>query len=103
MVAFATILTMMQKHSPFLEPTRENIQTALDKLTEETQPKWGMMTAQHMVEHLEWQFLVATGKIKADIHTPEEHLEKYQDSLWNYRLMPPEYKNPMLRKDARRI
>ncbi|HFA50854.1 MAG TPA: phenylacetic acid degradation bifunctional protein PaaZ [Bacteroidetes bacterium] len=99
LVAFATILTMVQKKCPFPEFTRENLQKGLDQLTEETKPKWGMMTAQHLVEHLELQLLYATNQVKVEVSTPEERIEKYQESLYNYRPMPKEYKHPMLRKD----
>ena len=34
------------------------------------------------------------------IVTPEDRLEKYQDSLWNYRPMPRKYDHPLLRKGA---
>ena len=82
-----------------MEFTKENIQKGFDALTEETKPKWGLMTAQHMVEHLEWQLNMALGKFETEIATPEERLEKYQDSLYNYRAMPNEFKHPMLRKE----
>lgn len=46
--------------------TIKNIESHLqqidNELTSNHQPKWGMMTAQHMVEHLSMLFIVSTGK-----------------------------------------
>jgi oxepin-CoA hydrolase/3-oxo-5,6-dehydrosuberyl-CoA semialdehyde dehydrogenase len=58
-----------------------------------------MMTAQHLVEHLEFFNRMALGEVETDITTPEEHIEKYQESLWNYKAMPKEFKHPLLKKD----
>jgi len=98
-VAIATVLTMVAKKSPFVEIKRTNLESYLNKLTEDTKAKWGMMSPQHMVEHLIFSFELAIGKKEAKISTPEEHLEKYQDSLFNYKPMPKEFKHPMLKKD----
>jgi oxepin-CoA hydrolase/3-oxo-5,6-dehydrosuberyl-CoA semialdehyde dehydrogenase len=99
-VAIATVLTMVAKKSPFAEINRGNVSSYLDKLTESTTAKWGSMSAQHMIEHLEYSFLLATEKEKAIIDTPEELWEKYQDSLFSYQEMPKEYKHPMLSKEG---
>ncbi|MEX2349598.1 MAG: phenylacetic acid degradation bifunctional protein PaaZ, partial [Flavobacteriaceae bacterium] len=62
MVAFATILTMVQKkETTFVEITSESIPFYLSKLSENTKPKWGTMTPQHMVEHLEFTYRIASG------------------------------------------
>src|SRR5690606_10658992 len=87
------------KKSPFAEITRNNVEDYINQLSEDSKPKWGMMTAQHMLEHLELNFLFATGKEKGKITTPEDQLEKYQDSLFNYRAMPQSFKHPLLNKD----
>lgn len=99
LVAMATILTLVQKKSPFVEMDRNTIESLLAKLKEETKAKWGMMTAQHLVEHLEFFTRMAIGEVDTEITTPEKHLEKYQDSLWNYKPMPHEFKHPLLNKD----
>jgi len=98
-VAIATVLTMVAKKSPFVKVNRNNVGSYLNQLAEETKANWGIMTAQHMVEHLAYVFDIATEKIEVPINTPEEHIEKFQDSLYNYRPMPVEYKHPLLRKD----
>lgn len=100
LVAFATILTLVQKKSPFVEMTREKIEELVNRLDEKSKPKWGMMTPQHLMEHLEFFTLMAVGDVEVEIYTPEKHLEKYRDSLWNYKAMPREFKHPMLKKDS---
>lgn len=98
-VAIATVLTMVAKKSPFADINRKNAETYLNMLTESTKANWGMMTPQHMVEHLAYVFDIAREKIEVPINTPEEHIEKYQNSLYNYRSMPVDYKHPLLKKD----
>lgn len=99
LVAMATILTLVQKKSPFPEYSKTYVQEKLYQLTEDTQAKWGLMTPQHMVEHLEWAFLIALEKIQAPILTPTEKLEKYQEWLFNYKPLVENYKNPLLKKE----
>ncbi|MCG8319150.1 MAG: phenylacetic acid degradation bifunctional protein PaaZ [Cytophagales bacterium] len=98
LAATATILTLVQKKCPFVEIDKEFLAFALGKLTPDTQAAWGIMTPQHMVEHLEYNFKIAIGDIEAEIVTPGKHLEKYRDSLWNYKSMPREYHHPHLKK-----
>ncbi|MCB0376422.1 MAG: phenylacetic acid degradation bifunctional protein PaaZ, partial [Sinomicrobium sp.] len=97
--AIATVLTLVQKKSPFKELSRAYIASALAKLREDTRPEWGMMTPQHMLEHLEWTLKMATGEIAVkEIVTPEAHLEKMQESLYNYNPIPRAYQHPLLKK-----
>jgi oxepin-CoA hydrolase/3-oxo-5,6-dehydrosuberyl-CoA semialdehyde dehydrogenase len=95
-VAIATVLTMVAKKSPFTDINRKNVAGYLDKLTEQSTANWGIMTPQHMVEHLTHGLESAVNKIKLDIATPEEHLEKYTDSLYNYYPFPKNSKTPVL-------
>ncbi|MDN5216612.1 phenylacetic acid degradation bifunctional protein PaaZ [Fulvivirgaceae bacterium BMA12] len=98
LAATATILTLVQKKCPFVEVDKESLAAILGKLSPDTKAKWGLMSAQHMVEHLEYQFKVATNQVPTEIVTPEKYLERYQESIWNYRPMPREYSHPHLRK-----
>ena len=98
LVAMATILTLVQKKSPFKEMNKEQIEKSFNALTESTKPKWGLMQAQHLVEHFEYFNLMALGKIEGSIITPDERIEKYQDSLWNYKAMPKEFQHPLFKK-----
>ncbi len=98
LVAMATILTLVQKKSPFVEINRKYIEEKFNGLTESTKPEWGIMTAQHLIEHFEKFMQMALGEIQVPMITPEDRLEKVQDSLWNYRPMPKSYDHPLLKK-----
>ncbi len=98
LVAMATILTLVQKKSPFPEINRTYLEEKFNALTEDTKPKWGLMTPQHLVEHFEYFIQIALGKIPCETVTPEKYLEETQDSLWNYRPMPRSFDHPLLRK-----
>ena len=101
LVCVATILTLVAKKSPFIELNRRNIQKLLNGLTENTKPNWGKMTAQQMLEHLETTLLYSIGEPEVEkCFTPEEHLEKYQDSLYNHRKMPKDFPAPFLPEDG---
>jgi oxepin-CoA hydrolase/3-oxo-5,6-dehydrosuberyl-CoA semialdehyde dehydrogenase len=59
------------------------------------------MSAQQMIEHLEQAVLVSFGEPEAEkCFTPEENLEKWQDSLYNHRAMPKEFTAPFLPQDG---
>jgi len=102
LVAVATILTMVQKkQETFVEITSENISKYLNKLDEDTKPKWGIMTPQHMVEHLEQTYKIASGEIQDfEIATPEKYLEKVFHSLYSYEKFPQNTNFPLLEKDT---
>ena len=100
LVAIATILTMVQKkQTVFTEMTSEKIKECLNKLKVDSKPKWGTMTAQHMVEHLEYTYRIASGEIQDfEVATPERFLEKTHETLYNYKAMPKEYDFPLAEK-----
>ena len=102
LVAIATILTMVQKkQETFVEMTDEKIDECLSKLTADAKPRWGIMTPQHMIEHLEYTYKIASGEIQDfEIATPEEILEKVHASLYNYKKFPQNSQFPMLEKDT---
>jgi oxepin-CoA hydrolase/3-oxo-5,6-dehydrosuberyl-CoA semialdehyde dehydrogenase len=100
LVAVVTVLTMVQKkQTVFAEMTSESIQEYLDKLTEDAKPEWGSMSAQQMVEHLEYTYRIASGEIQDfEISTPEKYLERTHETLYNYKKMPREYDFPLREK-----
>ena len=102
LVAIATILTMVQKKQETLvEMTDEKIQNCINSLTEDAKPKWGIMTPQHMIEHLEYTYRIASGEIQGfEIATPEKILEKVHNSLYNYQPFPKNSQFPLLEKDT---
>ncbi|WP_338731278.1 phenylacetic acid degradation bifunctional protein PaaZ [Mangrovimonas cancribranchiae] len=101
LVAIATILTMVQKkQETFVEMTDEKIDECLSKLTADAKPKWGIMTPQHMIEHLEYTYKIASGEIQDfEIATPEKILDKVHASLYDYKKFPQNAQFPNLEKD----
>ncbi|MCK7590287.1 phenylacetic acid degradation bifunctional protein PaaZ [Subsaxibacter sp. CAU 1640] len=101
LVAVATILTMVQKKQEvFVEMTDGKIEECLSKLNENSKPSWGIMTPQHMLEHLEYTYKIASGEIQDfDIATPEKILEKVHASLYNYEKFPKNTNFPLLEKN----
>ncbi|MEM9819831.1 MAG: phenylacetic acid degradation bifunctional protein PaaZ [Bacteroidota bacterium] len=98
LVAMATILTLVQKKCPFHEVDRAFFENHLAQLKEDTKPAWGIMTAQHMVEHIEFFIQMAMGKVSTDVITPEKYLERTQESLFNYKPMPKSFDHPLLKR-----
>lgn len=100
-VCVATILTLVAKKSPFIDLNVTKIQKLLNGLTENSQPVWGKMSAQAMIEHLEQGVLVSMGEPEAETcYTPEDHLEKWQDSLYGHRAMPKDFNAPFMPEDG---
>ena len=100
LVAVATILTMVQKKQEvFVEMTEAQITECLNKLTENSQPKWGTMSPQHMIEHLEYGYRIASGEIQDfDITTPEKIIEKVHNTLYDFSKMPQNFEFPLAEK-----
>ncbi len=103
LVGVATILTMVQKkQTTFVEITPTVFEKALSKLTEDSKPSWGQMTAQQMVEHLTYLYQIRideTQNAAVIISTPEDKIEKLQESLWNDRPFPKNAKLPLYKDD----
>ena len=97
LVAVATVLTMVQKkQNVFIEMTNEKIKNCLSKLTVQSTPKWGTMSVQQMIEHLEYAYRIASGEIQDfEITTPEKILEKVHNTLYNFEQMPKNYDFPL--------
>ena len=102
LVAVATVLTIVQKKQDvFVEMTDNKIQEYLAKLSSDSKPKWGIMTPQHMIEHLEYTYKIASGEIQDfEVSTPEKILEKVHASLYNYDKFPRNTNFPLLEKDT---
>ncbi|MCL4117513.1 UNVERIFIED_CONTAM: hypothetical protein GTU68_041471 [Idotea baltica] len=100
LVALATVLTMVQKkQTTLVEMTEDKIQECLNALKEDAKPKWGIMSPQHMIEHLEYTYRIASGEIQDfEVATPEKILEKVHHSLYNYNPFPKGSDFPLLKK-----
>jgi oxepin-CoA hydrolase/3-oxo-5,6-dehydrosuberyl-CoA semialdehyde dehydrogenase len=101
LICIATILTMVEKkQSTFPAITESFIKKALGKLTVDHKAQWGTMTPQHMVEHLEMSYRIASGEIQDfDVATPTEYIEKVAATLWDYNKMPRNHKMPLLKEN----
>jgi len=100
LVAVATILTMVQKKQlTFVELNESKIKECLSKLTTSSIAKWGDLSAQQMVEHLEYSYKIASGEVQDfEVATPERILEKVHHSLYNYNKTPRFYDFPLAKK-----
>ncbi len=100
LVAVATVLTMVQKkQESFVEMTDDKIAEAVAKLSAETKPKWGILTPQHLLEHLEHGYRIMSGEIQDfEIATTEKYLEKVHHSLYNYEKFPMGTNFPTMKK-----
>ncbi len=99
LAAIATILTMVQKKSPFIQVDRSNIEGYLSKLKEDAKPNWGLMTPQHMVEHIEKTIRIGAGQIQNfEIATPEKYLERVQEMIYNHKQMPRGVYHPLMKE-----
>lgn len=74
----------------------ETLPQLLAQLTADTQPRWGKMSAQHMVEHVSAITYLALGKRELPVMTPPEVLEKSRAWLMSDKPFRPDTKAPML-------
>lgn len=73
---------------PFLEPTRQNLEEKLRQLTSEHEAQWGMLTPQHMLEHLIGSLKMSRGAVQVGVQIPEEQVDKMQRFLFSDQPMP---------------
>ncbi len=99
-VCVATILTLVAKQSPFLELKVKEIKKHLNQLTDSSERKFGEMSPQLMVEHLEEVLKNGFGDLNPDdfMEIPEVELEKLQDWLYSDKKIRPGSKYPLLKE-----
>lgn len=98
LVAMATILTLVSKKTPFFDYSINKVKELMLGLTTSAKASWGILTPQHMIEHMEYFAQIGLGNIQSEVTTPEKYMERTQDSLWNHRPMPQNFQHPNLRK-----
>ncbi len=74
---------------------REILPAAIAALQPGTKPKWGKLTAQHMIEHLLWSFEMSTGKVEVECSAPEDKLKGLRSFLFVNRPIPTGFKHPL--------
>lgn len=67
----------------YIEPTLETILTHLDKLKPTTEPIWGSMSAQRMVEHLSDSLKMAVGQNVFPLEIPEDRIPRMKEFLFS--------------------
>lgn len=75
---------------------RDHLGQALAALEDGSWPRWGGMTAQQMVEHLQWGFELSTGRAAVDCTVPEARRERFKSFLRDNTPMMHEFRNPAL-------
>lgn len=77
----------------FITIDSNSIQNKLSLLQEDTQPLWGNMSAQAMVEHLENTIDLSLGKLdNIKLEIPEDKIERAQAFLESDHPMPKNFK-----------
>ena len=71
----------------------------LNLIGENTQPLWGKMSAQHMVEHLILAVRMGNGKLKLECINPPDKLPTLKKILMSSRPMPKGFVNPVIGQD----
>lgn len=57
------------------------VPTYLEKLTEETKPKWGKMSPQHVLEHMGNTLVIASSNKELPVVTPADKIPAYLEFL----------------------
>ena len=98
-VCVATILTLVAKKSPFVDLKTKEIQKILNNLTENSERKFGLMTPQLMVEHLEEVLRNGFGQLNpSDFpEIPADKLEVLQDWIYTNQKIRPGAQYPLLK------
>ena len=82
-----------ERRSRFFDPL---LVEALVSLEEGARPRWGAMTAQQMVEHLQWGFEVSTGRVVLECTVPEARRARMKPFLFDDTPMMHDFRNPAL-------
>ena len=85
-------ISSMQEQLQFLQ---EQYIPTLKQADVHTQPKWGKMNFQQMVEHVTAFFKVSTQKIKFDLVSPPEHMPKLKEFLMSNKQFRENTKAPL--------
>ncbi len=75
---------------------RQVLPEALGTLDGDRPPRWGKMTAQQMVEHLEWAFALSDGRGSPECPISAAELDRRKAFLYNNRPTPQGFMNPLL-------
>lgn len=82
----------------FIETDLESVLSHLNKLTAETKPSWGKMSAQRMVEHLTDTLRIATGENPQELIIPEDKVERMVAFLYTDKPMAQNMEVPFAKE-----
>lgn len=82
----------------FIETDLETVLAHLNKLTAETKPAWGKMSAQRMVEHLTDTLRIATGENPQQLLIPEDKIERMVAFLYTDKPMAQNMEVPFAKE-----
>ncbi|MEW6506798.1 MAG: DUF1569 domain-containing protein [Bacteroidota bacterium] len=68
----------------------------LKKLQPDTKPMWGIMSPQHMIEHLILAVRVSNNKVKVECFNPPEKIPALKRFLLSERPLPKNFVNPLI-------
>lgn len=84
----------------FIQDNLESVIRHLNQIEADTQPLWGTMTAQRMVEHLTDGLFLGIGQIEMTCPYEGEKLERSRTFLMSDQPMPREFKAHFVNDDA---
>ncbi len=96
-----------QKYTVFSEDFfKKELIDKLNTLTPNTKPNWGIMSAQHFVEHIIGAWLISNGRFAIDRKNSKEEMKERREFLFSNKEFPkgfdrpdaPKGKLPQLRK-----
>jgi hypothetical protein len=83
----------------YIEPRLEEILNHLVKLNPTTQPHWGSMSAQRMVEHLSDSLKMAVGQNVHPLEIPEDRIPRMKEFLFSDKPMAKNIEVPFAKKE----
>ena len=83
----------------YIDPNLEVILQHLEKLSADTKPLWGEMSAQRMVEHLSDSLQMAVGKNTFPLEIPEDRIPRMIEFLLSDKPMAKNIEVPFAKKD----
>jgi hypothetical protein len=84
----------------FIETDITVIIPIMDELSPSSQPLWGSMSAQRMIEHLTDTVKIASGKEKFPLEIPEDRIERMQTFLESDKPMARNIEVPFAGEDV---
>ncbi len=75
---------------------KETVPLLLDQLDPNSNPNWGLLNAQAMIEHLVSSWRIANGKAEVSQAIPDDQLPQYREFLFSDQPFKPGTKNPVM-------